>query len=43
MSRRDALSTSTNSHDLRLKMDASDLAKAHLAEASSPASPQPAR
>ena len=28
VSRRDALSTSTNSHDLRLKMDASDLAKA---------------
>ena len=43
VSRRDALSTSTNSHDLRLKMDASDLAKAHLAEASSPAPPQPAR
>ena len=35
VSRRDALSTSTNSHDLRLKMDAVDLRRAHLDEARS--------
>jgi twitching motility protein PilT len=33
VSRRDALSTSTNAHDLRLKMDAFDLQRAHLEEA----------
>ena len=34
ITRRDALATATKTHDLRLKMDASDLAKAHLKEAS---------
>jgi twitching motility protein PilT len=35
ITRRDALATSTNSHDLRLKMDAVDLERAHLDEARS--------
>jgi twitching motility protein PilT len=37
VTRRDALATSTNSHDLRLKMDAVDLQRAHLDEARSEA------
>ena len=35
ITRRDALATSTNAHDLRLKMDAVDLERAHLDEARS--------
>ncbi|MEY3360920.1 MAG: hypothetical protein RL531_639 [Actinomycetota bacterium] len=35
VTRRDALATSTNSHDLRLRMDAVDLQRAHLDEARS--------
>ena len=36
ISRRDAIATATKTHDLRLKMDTSDLAKAHIKKPSLP-------